>query len=41
MLTRIREKYILQLKGTEEDDSPAAGDLAVPGENILSEETIQ
>ncbi len=41
MLTRIREQYLLQLKTTEEDDSPTTVDLAVPRENILSEETIQ
>jgi len=47
MLTRIREKYILQLKAaeglnvTEQDDAPGAGDLQVPGENLLDEETTQ
>jgi hypothetical protein len=41
MLTRIREHYLLQLKTTEEDDSPTTADLAVPRENILSEEMIQ
>lgn len=41
MLTGIRKKYSLQLKGKTEDDSPAAGDLPAPGENILDEETIQ
>jgi hypothetical protein len=41
MLTRIREKYILQLKATEEEASPAVEDLLVPGENTLDKETIQ
>jgi hypothetical protein len=41
MLTRIREKYILQLKVTEEEDSPAVGEPLVPGEKTLDEETIQ
>jgi hypothetical protein len=41
MLTRIREKYSLQLKGKTEDDSPAAADLLVSGENLVDEETIQ
>ena len=41
MLTRIREKYILQLRATEGEDSPAVGDFSVLGENILDEETIQ
>jgi hypothetical protein len=41
MLTRIREKYSLQLKGKTEDDAPAAVDLPVSGENLLDEETIQ
>jgi hypothetical protein len=41
MLTRIREKYILQLKATGEDDSPASGDLPVPRENIFDKETIE
>ncbi len=41
ILTRIREKYGLQLKGTTKVDSPAAGDLPVSGENILDEEMNQ
>ena len=41
MLTRIREKYILQLKATEEEASPAVEDLLVLGENTLDKETIQ
>jgi hypothetical protein len=40
MLTRIREKYILQLKA-KKNNSPASGNLPVPGENILDEETNQ
>lgn len=41
MLTRIREKYGFQLKGKSDDDSPAAGDLPVSGENVLDKETNQ
>ena len=41
MLNRIRERYIIQLKAMEKDISMAAGNLLVPGENILDEETIR
>jgi len=41
ILTRIREKYGLQLKGKTEEISPAAGDLPVSGGNMLNEEMIQ
>jgi len=41
MLTRIREKYCLQLKGKTAGDSRATGDLPVPGEDILDKETIR
>jgi hypothetical protein len=38
MLTRIREKYILQLRGRAADNDPAAGGWPVPGENVLDKE---
>jgi hypothetical protein len=41
ILTRIRDKYVLQLKGKTEEISPDAGDIPVSGENVLNEEMIQ
>jgi hypothetical protein len=41
ILTRIRDKYGLQLKGKTGEASPAAGDLAASGENILNEEMVR
>ena len=38
MLTRIREKYMLQLKGKAGDDAPVGRRLPVPGDNIVNEE---
>jgi hypothetical protein len=41
ILTRIRDKYVLQLKGKTGGVSPSVGDLPVSGENVLNEEMIQ
>ena len=35
MLTRIREKYGLQMKGKTGNDAPAAGDIPVPGDDMF------
>ena len=38
MLIRIREKYILQLKGRAADSEQTAGRRAIPGESVLDKE---
>jgi hypothetical protein len=41
ILTRIRDKYVLQLKGKTGEVPPDVGDISVSGENVLNEEMIQ
>ncbi len=41
ILTRIRDKYVLQLKGKTPEVSQADRELPVSGENLLNEEMIQ
>jgi hypothetical protein len=41
ILTRIRDKYGLQLKGKTEGVFPAVGELPVSGESVLNEDMIQ
>jgi hypothetical protein len=41
ILSRIRDKYVLQLKGKTGEVPPDAGDISVSGENVLNKEMIQ
>ena len=41
IFTRIRDKYVLQVKGKPTGVSQVAVDLPVSGENLLNEEMIQ